>query len=165
MKTFFSTGFFNFKPKDSSSVVSKWIWLYCVITSGLTCLLFLSWHIGYRRISRPLETSRPRPLLPDSTEDHATLETKTALGLPPQKYVTSEDAIRSQAPREPVVAQVSDRSPFQANELEPKDIGAVREKLRTWFPMRTLVLPNTCSICARPFIREHTDKLSDERDD
>ncbi|KAH6672007.1 hypothetical protein B0J14DRAFT_594915 [Halenospora varia] len=40
--TFFSTAFFNFQKQDQ--VVSSWIWLYCVVSLGLTVIVFIGWY-------------------------------------------------------------------------------------------------------------------------
>ncbi|KAH0542499.1 hypothetical protein FGG08_003095 [Glutinoglossum americanum] len=48
-KTFFSTGFFNFQKENR--VVSAWIWLYWVVTLGLTAVVFGGW-VGWARLSR-----------------------------------------------------------------------------------------------------------------
>lgn len=42
-QTFFSTGFFNFGPHNPDSLVSKWIWVYFVVTAGLTIGLLAYW--------------------------------------------------------------------------------------------------------------------------
>lgn len=41
-QTFFSTAFFNFQKENR--VVSPWIWLYCVVSAGLTAIVFLGWY-------------------------------------------------------------------------------------------------------------------------
>jgi hypothetical protein len=47
--TFFSTSFFNFQAGGKAQVVSKWIWIYVVITIGLTLLIIGIWISFSRR--------------------------------------------------------------------------------------------------------------------
>lgn len=54
--TFFSTSFFNFKT--DSGVVSGWVWLYGVITIGLTVLLVSPWYFSSRKVDRELAKLR-----------------------------------------------------------------------------------------------------------
>jgi hypothetical protein len=67
MATLFSAGFFNFIPSNSPQVVSKWIWLYFLLTSVTTIFIFLGWHLFSTRQSKEimtginLETLRPLP--------------------------------------------------------------------------------------------------------
>ncbi|KAK3368262.1 hypothetical protein B0H63DRAFT_74056 [Podospora didyma] len=52
MSTFFSASFFNFQPRpevDPSEHVSRWIWLYCVVTTVLTLVVLASWWYFSRR--------------------------------------------------------------------------------------------------------------------
>lgn len=49
--TVFSTSFFNFQPSDQQRVVSWWIWLYWVVTVGLTLLVMGGWYY-FSRVER-----------------------------------------------------------------------------------------------------------------
>ena len=51
-QTFFSTSFFDFKPRDGSTTVSKWVWLYCAVTIGLTAILISVWYLADRAMAR-----------------------------------------------------------------------------------------------------------------
>jgi hypothetical protein len=42
--TLFSTSFWNFQPGSHESVVSKWIWLYCVVTLAVTAAVMFAWR-------------------------------------------------------------------------------------------------------------------------
>ncbi|KAF1810883.1 hypothetical protein P152DRAFT_86949 [Eremomyces bilateralis CBS 781.70] len=50
--TFFSTGFFNFQGSSvggGGATVSRWLWLYCVITIMLTIFVMVTWLVVSRR--------------------------------------------------------------------------------------------------------------------
>jgi hypothetical protein len=46
--TLFSTSFWNFGPANKDSVVSKWIWLYAVVTVVLTLAVLVAWRVVSR---------------------------------------------------------------------------------------------------------------------
>jgi hypothetical protein len=52
IQTLFSASFFDFNPDNSSSVVSSWIWLYCVMTVVLTILVLAAWWFFVRHQNR-----------------------------------------------------------------------------------------------------------------
>lgn len=51
-QTLFSTSFFNFQSSPTSTVVSKWVWLYFVVTAGLTSAFVAAWYSFNRAITR-----------------------------------------------------------------------------------------------------------------
>ena len=42
-QSFFSTTFFNFKPSESESVLSPYIWIYPVVTIAVTAVVMFCW--------------------------------------------------------------------------------------------------------------------------
>lgn len=56
MATLFSSGFFNFLPSHSNQVVSKWIWLYFVLTGVTTLVVFLAWFQFSKKQNREMLT-------------------------------------------------------------------------------------------------------------
>lgn len=51
-QTFFSTGFFDFLPggeRGGRALVSPWLWLYAVLTFGLTAIVMAAWLVASRR--------------------------------------------------------------------------------------------------------------------
>jgi hypothetical protein len=49
-QTFFSTTFFNFHAgNDATTIVSRWLWLYFVVTFVLSMLIIAWWHVSSRR--------------------------------------------------------------------------------------------------------------------
>jgi len=51
-QTIFSMGFFNFSDDRQSLVVSPWMWVYCVISIGLTVLVGLVWILLSRMVKK-----------------------------------------------------------------------------------------------------------------
>ncbi|RMZ83475.1 hypothetical protein DV737_g1584, partial [Chaetothyriales sp. CBS 132003] len=47
--TVFGSNLFQFLPASSSQVVSKWIWLYAVLTTAITAIVLLFWWLFSRR--------------------------------------------------------------------------------------------------------------------
>ncbi|KAK3369227.1 hypothetical protein B0T24DRAFT_722199 [Lasiosphaeria ovina] len=47
--TLFSASFFDFQPRAPADKVSPWIWLYCLVTALLTCVVLASWWHFSRR--------------------------------------------------------------------------------------------------------------------
>jgi Mg2+ and Co2+ transporter CorA len=47
--TMFGAGFFKFFPDGSHRVVSQWIWLYCVLTAGVTMIVLGLWWFFSRK--------------------------------------------------------------------------------------------------------------------
>ena len=47
--TLFSASFWNFQPTNTGPIVSKWVWLYWVITAVLTITVWGFWR-GYSMI-------------------------------------------------------------------------------------------------------------------
>jgi hypothetical protein len=43
--TLFSASFWNFQPSNKGRVVSKWVWLYWVVTVVLTLAVLAAWRI------------------------------------------------------------------------------------------------------------------------
>jgi hypothetical protein len=41
--TFFNTSFWDFAPENEGAKVSRWVWLYAVVTMGLTLLVLAIW--------------------------------------------------------------------------------------------------------------------------
>jgi magnesium-transporting ATPase (P-type) len=41
--TFFSTSFWDFAPENKGAKVSRWVWLYAVVTIGLTLMVLGIW--------------------------------------------------------------------------------------------------------------------------
>jgi hypothetical protein len=54
--TFFSADFFNFFPDAQQQVVSKWVWLYLVLTIALTGLVFIGWFLTSRKENKSVLT-------------------------------------------------------------------------------------------------------------
>lgn len=52
--TMFGSGFFKFFPEGSSRVVSSWIWVYWVLTIGITMIVLMFWWIFARKRSQAL---------------------------------------------------------------------------------------------------------------
>ena len=57
MATFFSAGFFSFLPGDSTQIVSKYIWIYFLLTGVTTLLVFLGWYLFSERESKKIMTA------------------------------------------------------------------------------------------------------------
>jgi Mg2+ and Co2+ transporter CorA len=55
--TMFGAGFFKFFPEGSHSVVSRWIWLYFVLTVGVTMIVLGLWWFFSRKKSLLLHAS------------------------------------------------------------------------------------------------------------
>ncbi|KNG50788.1 hypothetical protein TW65_01766 [Stemphylium lycopersici] len=72
--TFFSTSFWNFAPDNKGSKVSSWVWLYFLLTAGLTLLVFLVWK--KIEILRKLVEDMMRALLQSSLEKRPTRKQK-----------------------------------------------------------------------------------------
>lgn len=53
--TLFSTSFWNFQHEDTGKIVSKWIWLYCVVTVVLTLAVLATWRFVSRMKADGLE--------------------------------------------------------------------------------------------------------------
>jgi hypothetical protein len=53
--TLFSASFWNFDPRSAGPVMSKWIWLYCLITVALT-LIVLGICRGYTVLKQVVGT-------------------------------------------------------------------------------------------------------------
>jgi hypothetical protein len=77
MATLFSATFFNFLPDDSTQVVSKWIWLYFVLSATATLLVFIAWYLFSKNQNKKMlagispESSEPsRPVSHPVAEDH-----------------------------------------------------------------------------------------------
>ena len=77
-QTFFSTSFFNFKPRNTSSLASDWIWLYFVVTLGLTVLLVMPYAGIFGDRTRADSIERERTQTANSSVTGAT-ENKTAV--------------------------------------------------------------------------------------
>lgn len=69
LQTFFSTGFFNFKPLSTDSLVSAWLWLYFVVTVGLLAALGLLWRGWLGRADKRVENLFRKPDLSEATEE------------------------------------------------------------------------------------------------
>jgi hypothetical protein len=54
--TFFSADFFNFLPDAQEQIVSKWVWLYFVLTIALTGLVFIGWFLTSRKENKSVLT-------------------------------------------------------------------------------------------------------------
>ncbi len=83
MATFFSADFFNFSPGDSKKVVSKWIWLYFVLTGAATLVIFAAWYLSSKTQNQKVLTAMnmdTRPPIP--TGDRLGNDAGVA-GLPP----------------------------------------------------------------------------------
>lgn len=46
--TLFSTSFWNLGPENKDSIVSKWVWLYAVVTIVLTLAVLVAWRVVSR---------------------------------------------------------------------------------------------------------------------
>jgi hypothetical protein len=44
--TLFSASFWNFQPSNAGKIVSKWVWLYFVVTFLLTLAVLLGWQMS-----------------------------------------------------------------------------------------------------------------------
>jgi hypothetical protein len=53
--TLFSTSFWNFDPHATGPMVSRWVWLYFVITLALTLIVLGVWR-GYTIIMQSVKT-------------------------------------------------------------------------------------------------------------
>lgn len=49
MATMFGSGFFRFFPENSTKIVSGWVWLYWVLTLGVTAIVLLVWWFFSKR--------------------------------------------------------------------------------------------------------------------
>jgi hypothetical protein len=49
MQTFFSTTFFNFNDNLAGRIYSPWLWLYFVVTTGLTLLVVVGTWLLWRK--------------------------------------------------------------------------------------------------------------------
>jgi len=59
MATFFSTTFFDFRPSEKD-YVSKWIWLYCLLTICLTVAILGLWWYALRSVRRKTQVALRR---------------------------------------------------------------------------------------------------------
>ena len=55
-QTLFSTRFFDFRVSNSQQIVSPWVWLYFIVTVGLTLLVLLAW---WQYTQRSLQKQNP----------------------------------------------------------------------------------------------------------
>lgn len=57
-------GFFDWKPEQGQTMVSPYIWLYFVITTGFTCVTIIVWYLynrmKFRKIGSDLEMQSSR---------------------------------------------------------------------------------------------------------
>jgi uncharacterized membrane protein len=53
--TLFSASFWNFDPRSSGPMVSKWVWLYFLATFALTLIVLGIWR-GYAIIKQSVKT-------------------------------------------------------------------------------------------------------------
>lgn len=57
-------GFFDWKPEEGENMVSPYIWLYFVITTGFTCVTIVVWYLynrmKFRKINSDLEMQSSR---------------------------------------------------------------------------------------------------------
>jgi hypothetical protein len=53
--TLFSASFWNFDPRGEGPLVSKWIWLYCLVTVALTLIVLGIWR-GYTVLKQVVGT-------------------------------------------------------------------------------------------------------------
>ena len=54
--TLFSTSFFNFQPNRGNPVVSRWIWIYVLVTVVLTGAIQGAWFVNLRRKEFEIKT-------------------------------------------------------------------------------------------------------------
>ena len=79
--TFFGTNLFQFIPAGSSRVVSKWVWLYWVLTVVITVLVLVSWWLFSRRQMRQTALTNPSQADEKATQsgfDHISLGKQTS---------------------------------------------------------------------------------------
>ena len=69
IQTFFSTSFFNFEDGTNAPITSKWIWLYFVVTGGLTAIVLSCAFIIWRRKEDELRVQFKQDSKEDSKED------------------------------------------------------------------------------------------------
>jgi Mg2+ and Co2+ transporter CorA len=53
--TLFSTSFWNFQPDNQGKVVSKWVWLYWIVTVVLTLAVLAAWRLVSKKKAEGLE--------------------------------------------------------------------------------------------------------------
>jgi hypothetical protein len=75
--TLFSTSFWNFQSDNEGRVVSRWVWLYWVVTTVLTLAVLVAWRIVSRMRTDGLELPPVLDLgtLP-GTDDNGDIEEK-----------------------------------------------------------------------------------------
>lgn len=108
-QTFFSTGFFDFSPKGSNSIVSNWIWIYFVVTLGLTIVLFTYWLFWVSRACKRGQLL----LVTTGSDDRETFATK-------QNVIGMEKSTRHSAAKRPPEPSKRDFM-FQAHAQIVKD--------------------------------------------
>ncbi|KAK5715806.1 hypothetical protein LTR17_016637 [Elasticomyces elasticus] len=67
--TLFSTSFSNFQPSRPNTVVSPWIWLYGVVTVGLTAIFMATWYVANRAMRRRVAEAVPSAAAENSTHE------------------------------------------------------------------------------------------------
>jgi uncharacterized membrane protein len=55
--TLFSASFWNFDPRTSGPLVSKWVWLYFFMTAALTLIVLGIWH-GYTALKQSIKFAK-----------------------------------------------------------------------------------------------------------
>ncbi|EXJ62355.1 hypothetical protein A1O7_02789 [Cladophialophora yegresii CBS 114405] len=84
MAALFSADFFDFSPRDTNEVVSKWIWLYFVLTGAATLVVFGGWYLFSHRQNKKIVAAMNTDARPPLMSDRDDLESGiTALPAPP----------------------------------------------------------------------------------
>lgn len=138
-KTFFSAGFFDFYYETPSGIVSPWIWLYWVIVTALTGVLYLVWTIMSRKMEQDLKNSGPTPTIEG-----------------PPGNIESTDIERDKDPRSAVApSNTPERRPQEGDIARDADADSDSSFELTWLRFKRIgqsLDSDQCPIC---FVKPH----------
>jgi hypothetical protein len=117
--TFFSTSFLDFTPAESDHV-SSWIWLYWVLTFGLTVIVMSAWWFSARQQHRKADAEFH--LRPAAVQD--------------ESKVDAVEVLQSSHESRPPAARVEALRPYLSGSVS-QDVFAKRSK-KTLFPIQSV---------------------------